>query len=72
MPLSAVLVVHAILAKWNIARLSAAAIFPVSLAPDVPMDETYRGRVPFLLPDPVRVTVLLLPAASLVGMRRVS
>jgi len=37
-----------------------------SLAPDVPMSETYRGVVPFLMSDAVRITVLFLfPAISL-------
>jgi len=37
-----------------------------SLARDVPMSETYRGVVPFLIADVVRVTLLLLfPSVSL-------
>ena len=36
------------------------------LARDVPMAETYRGVVPFLISDAVRVTLLLLfPILSL-------
>jgi TRAP-type C4-dicarboxylate transport system permease large subunit len=44
-----------------------------SLAHDVPMHETYRGVLPFLVSDAIRVTMLFLfPAVSLWGMRLVS
>jgi TRAP-type C4-dicarboxylate transport system permease large subunit len=37
-----------------------------SLARDVPMQETYRGVMPFLVSDAVRVTLLLaFPGLSL-------
>ena len=35
------------------------------LARDVPMAETYRGVVPFLITDAIRVLLLLFPAMSL-------
>jgi len=44
-----------------------------SLARDVPMTETYRGVVPFLISDAVRLTLLLLfPALSLWFVRLIS
>ena len=44
-----------------------------SLARDVPMAETYRGVVPFLVSDAVRVALLLsFPALSLAFMRLIS
>ncbi|MGH7311885.1 MAG: TRAP transporter large permease subunit, partial [Candidatus Rokuibacteriota bacterium] len=44
-----------------------------SLARDVPMTETYRGVLPFLVSDAVRVALLLaFPALSLWAVRLIS
>ncbi|MGH7311321.1 MAG: TRAP transporter large permease subunit, partial [Candidatus Rokuibacteriota bacterium] len=44
-----------------------------SLARDVPMAETYRGVLPFLASDAVRVALLLaFPALSLYAVRLLS
>jgi C4-dicarboxylate transporter, DctM subunit len=44
-----------------------------SLAPDVPLTETWRGIVPFLMSDAVRISLLfLMPALSLYLVRLIS
>jgi C4-dicarboxylate transporter DctM subunit len=44
-----------------------------SLARDVPMAETYRGVVPFLISDAIRITLLIaFPALSLWAVRLIS